>query len=71
MTCEGTPQISNFQFAIFNLPWVPFGGTYISLRPSIARETVLSSAYSMSPPTGSPYAMRVTLIPRGFINLER
>ena len=32
-------------------------------RPSKARESVTSSAYSKSLPTGIPYAKRVTLIP--------
>src|SRR5205085_1253888 len=37
----------------------------ISRRPSRARPKVSSSAYSRSPPTGSPLAGRVTLTPSG------
>ena len=37
-----------------------------SRRPSKARPSVTSSAYSRSPPTGSPLAMRVTSMPSGF-----
>src|SRR3989442_8021942 len=37
----------------------------ISCRPSSARARVTSSAYSRSPPTGSPRARRVTLRPSG------
>src|SRR5207253_3701811 len=33
---------------------------YISRRPASARPSVTSSAYSRSPPTGSPLARRVT-----------
>src|SRR5581483_11254055 len=39
--------------------------TYISLRPSSAWESVTSSAYSRSPPTGRPLASLVTLTPTG------
>ena len=38
---------------------------YISLLPSMAFESVTSSAYSRSLPTGTPWAMRVTLMPMG------
>ena len=45
-------------------------GSYLSAstsrRPSNARPSVTSSAYSRSPPTGSPLAMRVTSMPSGF-----
>ena len=40
--------------------------SYTSLRPSNAFDSVTSSAYSKSPPTGRPCAIRVTLIPVGF-----
>ena len=43
---------------------------YISLRFSIALEIVISSKYSKSPPTGIPWAILVTLTPKGFISLE-
>jgi hypothetical protein len=36
---------------------------YISRRPSMAFNMVISSAYSISLPTGMPIAMRVTLRP--------
>jgi len=39
---------------------------YISLLPEIALPMVVWSAYSISPPTGSPLASFVTLIPAGF-----
>ena len=38
---------------------------YISLRPARARPSVTSSAYSRSPPTGSPLARRVTRMRSG------
>ena len=43
------------------------GGTQplTSRRPSRARPSVSSSAYSRSPPTGSPLAIRVTFTPSG------
>src|SRR5262249_13873374 len=46
-------------------------GAHISGRPSSARPTVMTSAYSMSPPTGIPCAMRVTRTPRGFSSFAR
>ena len=39
--------------------------------PSIARMSVISSAYSISPPTGIPYARRETSVPRGSRTLAR
>ena len=39
------------------------GGQSISRRPENARPRVTSSAYSRSPPTGSPEARRVTVTP--------
>jgi len=42
-----------------------------SLRPSKARPSVTSSAYSRSPPTGRPDARRVTRRPKGLSILER
>ena len=42
---------------------------YISVRPWSARSNVTSSIYSRSPPTGTPLAILVTLIPVGFISL--
>ena len=47
------------------LPAVP---RHISLRPSRAFESVTSSAYSRSLPTGTPCAIRVTRIPMGLIS---
>ncbi len=44
---------------------------YISRRHSMARPKVTSSAYSSSPPTGSPLAMRVTFTPSGLIRRAR
>ena len=44
---------------------------YNSLRPSIARCIVTSSAYSRSLPTGTPIAMRVTRTPSGFSSFAR
>lgn len=45
-------------------PWNQGGLTsYNSRRPSIDFSMVISSAYSMSLPTGIPIAMRVTLSP--------
>jgi len=44
---------------------------YISRRFSRDLERVTSSANSRSLPTGMPMAMRVTLMPRGLISLER
>src|SRR5699024_1211435 len=38
---------------------------YRSLRPSSAFDNVTSSAYSRSPPTGKPCAIRVVLTPEG------
>lgn len=46
-------------------------GGYSSRRPSIALWMVTSSAYSMSLPTGSPIAMRVTRTPSGFSSFAR
>ena len=43
----------------------------ISRLPSMARKSVISSAYSRSAPTGTPYARRVTFTPRGPKSLER
>ena len=43
----------------------------ISLRPSRALDSVTSSAYSRSPPTGSPRAIRVTRRPSGRRSLAR
>ena len=40
--------------------------TYSSRRPSMAFSIVISSAYSMSLPTGMPMAMRVIFIPGRF-----
>src|SRR5439155_1703330 len=37
-------------------------GAHISLLPARARPSVTSSAYSRSPPTGSPLASRVTRV---------
>src|SRR5205085_6663353 len=42
-----------------------------SRRPSIALCMVTSSAYSRSLPTGTPMAIRVTLIPSGFSSRAR
>src|SRR5262249_18588283 len=42
-----------------------------SRRPSSARPSVTSSAYSRSPPTGSPLAMRVTRRPSGLSSRAR
>ena len=44
---------------------------YNSLRPSIARARVTSSAYSKSAPTGSPKAIREIFIPKGLINFVK
>ena len=44
-------------------------GVYNSVLPSNARSSVTSSMYSKSPPTGTPLAIRLTLIPVGLINL--
>ena len=44
---------------------------YRSLRPSIAFCMVTSSAYSMSLPTGTPVAMRVTLTASDLNNRAR
>ena len=44
---------------------------YISRRASSARPSVTSSAYSRSPPTGSPLAIRVTLMPSGLMSRAR
>mgnify|MGYP000772290349 CR=1 FL=1 len=41
--------------------------SYNSVLPSNARSSVTSSIYSKSPPTGTPLAMRVTLMPVGLI----
>lgn len=38
---------------------------HIFVRPSIALASVTSSVYSKSPPTGRPWAIRVTKIPMG------
>jgi len=46
-------------------------GRYISRRPSSERESVTSSVYSMSPPTGMPKARRVTRTPRGLSSRAR
>ena len=42
-----------------------------SRRPENARPRVTSSAYSRSPPTGSPLASRLTRIPSGVISRPR
>src|SRR5690348_421951 len=47
------------------------GGAHISRRDSSARASVIWSAYSSSPPMGTPVAMRVVRTPRGFISLAR
>ena len=44
---------------------------YISRRASSARPSVTSSAYSKSPPTGSPDAIRVTFTPSGLMSRAR
>ena len=44
---------------------------YISRRPSMARASVAWSAYSSSPPMGTPVAMRVVRTPRGRSSLDR
>lgn len=44
---------------------------YSSRRPSRAFDIVTSSANSRSLPTGTPRAIRLTLTPKGFNNLER
>jgi hypothetical protein len=44
---------------------------YSSLRPSIAFCMVTSSAYSISLPTGTPVAMRVTFTDADLNNRER
>ena len=44
---------------------------YISRRPSIARASVAWSAYSSSPPMGTPVAMRVARTPSGRSSLAR
>src|SRR6266508_1528430 len=49
--------------------WAPAG--HSSRRPARARASVTWSAYSRSPPMGTPCAMRVTLIPIGFRSFER
>src|SRR5260370_2646136 len=41
-------------------------GYSISPRPSMALESATSSAYSRTPPTGSPRAMRLIRMPLGF-----
>lgn len=40
---------------------------YSARRASMARPRVSSSAYSRSPPTGSPLARRVTVMPSGLM----
>ena len=40
---------------------------YSARRASMARPKVSSSAYSRSPPTGSPLARRVTVMPSGLM----
>jgi transketolase len=57
---------SSSKFVIITLP---FFLDQSSVRPSSARSNVTSSIYSKSPPTGTPLAILVTLIPVGFINL--
>src|SRR2546423_4936469 len=42
------------------------GTRHTARRPSNARPSVISSAYSRSPPTGRPLASRVTAMPMGF-----
>lgn len=42
---------------------------YNSVLPCNARRRVTSSIYSRSPPTGTPLAIRVTLIPVGLMSL--
>ena len=49
----------------------PRPAAQMSRRPSSARDSVTSSAYSRSPPTGSPRAMRVTWSPSGRSSLAR
>ena len=44
---------------------------HISRRPSRARPSVTTSAYSTSPPMGIPCAMRVTRTPRGLMSRAR
>ena len=46
----------------------PLAPPHSSLRPSIAFESVTSSAYSRSLPTGTPWAMRVHLMPMGLMS---
>jgi len=54
------------------LPGNEVGPFYpISRRPSIAFDSVTSSAYSRSPPTGSPRAMRVIRMPSGLSRRAR
>src|SRR6266545_3324556 len=47
------------------------GVGHSSRRPARARASVTWSAYSRSPPMGTPCAMRVTLIPIGLRSFER
>ena len=44
---------------------------YNSLRPSIARARVTSSAYSKSAPTGKPNAILDIFMPKGLINFVK
>jgi len=44
---------------------------HISFRPSMAMDRVTASVYSISLPTGTPEAIRVTLIAKGLINSVR
>lgn len=44
---------------------------YSSLLPSKALESVISSTYSKSPPTGTPFAILVTFTSKGFSSFAR
>jgi hypothetical protein len=49
----------------------PSGACQIRLRPASASDSVMRSAYSRSPPLGSPNARRDTAIPRGSMRRAR
>ena len=57
-----TPEQTGFDNAIRQI--VRF---YSVIREDIALDNVLSSAYSMTEPSGSPRAIRVTLMPSGLM----
>ena len=71
LTLQNHPAGPCGQTGLLYCPGNPGSLRYSSTRPSRARSSVISSIYSRSPPTGTPLAILLTLIPVGLISLLR